>query len=102
VEQIDPLLGIYAAVTRRPLSGDYAPDGWYAEQKLTMEEAVRAFTEATAVTSGQAHKLGTITAGKLADLTVFDRDLFTIDPEEIRQTKVIGTLVDGVFKHRTF
>lgn len=102
VEQIDPLLGIYAAVTRRPLSGDYAPEGWYPEQALTMEEAIRAFTEATAVTSGQAHKLGTITAGKLADLTIFDRDLFAIDPEEIRQTKVIGTMVGGVFRYRSF
>ncbi|MCB0032427.1 MAG: amidohydrolase family protein, partial [Anaerolineales bacterium] len=102
VEQIDPLLGIYAAVTRRPLSGDYAPEGWYPEQALTMEEAIRAFTEATAVTSGQAHQLGTITAGKLADLTIFDRDLFAIDPEEIRQTKVIGTMVGGVFKYRSF
>lgn len=102
VEQIDPLLGIYAAVTRRPLGGDYAPNGWYPEQALTMEEAIRAFTEATAVTSGQAHRLGTITAGKLADLTIFDRDLFTIDPEEIRQTKVIGTMVGGAFKYRAF
>lgn len=100
VEKIDPLLGIYAAVTRRPLSGSYAPDGWYPEQKLTMVETIRAFTEAAAVTSGQSDKLGTITIGKLADLTIFDRDLFNIEPEEIRQTKVIGTIVGGKFKYR--
>lgn len=103
IEKIDPLHGLYAAVSRQQLNGGYAPaGGWYGAQKLTMTEAVTAFTQAAALTSGQSHKVGTIQPGKWADLTIFDRNIFALDPAELLETKVIGTLTAGVFRYRQF
>jgi predicted amidohydrolase YtcJ len=102
VERIEPLLGIQAAVTRRRADGAPGPDGWYPEQKLTMVEAVHAFTTGAAVTSGQEATQGSITPGKLADLTLFGRDIFTIPPDELLDVTIAGTVVGGEFKHRTF
>ncbi len=102
VEPIDPMLGLYAAVTRRRPDGTPGPDGWHPEQKLTMAEAVRAFTWGTAVTAGQAHLSGTITPGKFADLTIFSQDIFTISPDDLPGTAIDGTVVGGVFRHRTW
>ncbi len=104
IEEIDPLHGLHAAVTRQKRAGSnsYAPEGWYPAQRLTMLEAVRAFTWATAVTSGQENQLGTITPGKFADLTLYDRDIFTIPPSEILETNILGTIVGGQFKYRQF
>ena len=101
VEPIDPMLGIYAAVTRkRPIDDAYAPDGWYKEEAVTMEETIRAFTLAAAEVSGQTDRLGSITAGKFADFTIFDRDLWTVTADELAETKVIGTIVGGEIKYR--
>ena len=102
IEKIDPLPGIYAAVSRRRINGDPTPEGWYPEQKLTMEETIHAFTMAAAITSGQEARQGSITPGKLADLTIYDRDLFTMPQDEILDTTIAGTMVDGQFKYRTF
>ncbi len=102
IEKIDPLPGIYAAVSRRRPNGKPHPDGWYPEQKLTMPETIHAFTMAAALTSGREARQGSITPGKLADLTLFDRDIFTIPQDKILETKIAGTMVDGVFKYRTF
>ncbi|MEM9775885.1 MAG: amidohydrolase, partial [Chloroflexota bacterium] len=99
VEPIDPILGIYAAVTRKKLNGSYAPDGWHTEQLLTMDETIRAFTLAAAETAGTQQTQGSISPGKLADLTVFDKDIFTIDPEEVKSTKVTATFVGGEQKY---
>lgn len=89
-----PLEGIYAAVTRRTLD-DKNPDGWVPAQKITVEEAVRAYTASGAYASFDESHKGTLTAGKLADLVMLDRDLFTIAPEEIRQARVLATVVGG-------
>ena len=102
VEPIDPMLGIYAAVARKRPDGTYAPNGWHMEQALTMEETIRGFTLGCAEVSGQTDRLGSITAGKLADLTIFDRDLWGVSADELAQTKVIGTIVGGEFKYRDF
>lgn len=103
IEEINPLYGLHSAVTRQKRTNSaYAPQGWYPAQRLTMLEAVRAFTWATAVTSGQENQLGTITPGKFADLTLYDRDLFTIPPSEILETNILGTIVGGQFKYRQF
>ena len=100
VEEIDPLRGIYAAVTRRQIGGDYAPaEGWYPAQKLTMPETIRAFTLATAETSGQQATQGSIAIGKAADFTFFDRDLFTTPPAAVLQTNVIATMTGGVWRY---
>ncbi len=102
VEPIEPMKGIYAAVTRRRSDGDYAPDGWYTDQKLTMAETIHAFTYAAAFTSGQENRAGSIAPGKLADLTIYDRDIFAVEAEELLETKIAGTMVNGQFKYRAF
>lgn len=89
-----PLEGIYAAVTRRTLD-DANPNGWVPEQKITVEEALRAYTAAAAYASFDEARRGTLTAGKLADLVVLDQDLFSIAPETIRNVKVVATMVGG-------
>jgi predicted amidohydrolase YtcJ len=89
-----PLEGIYAAVTRRTLD-DENPDGWVPAQKITVEEALRAYTTGGAYASFDESRKGTLAAGKLADLVMIDRDLFNIPPEEIRNAKVLTTVVGG-------
>ena len=102
VEKIDPLPGIHAAVTRRNAAGEPGNDGWHPEQKLTLSEVIFAFTQASAITSGQENRLGSITPGKMADLTIFDQDIFAISPHELLQVGISGTLVAGEFKYRTW
>lgn len=102
IETIEPLPGLYAAVTRRRPDGYPDPDGWYPEQKLIMNEAVHAFTMGTAVAGNQETYLGSITIGKRADFTIFDRDIFHIPAAELLQTKIAATLVNGEFKYRTW
>jgi predicted amidohydrolase YtcJ len=89
-----PLEGIYAAVTRRTLD-DKNPDGWVPAQKISVEEALRAYTANGAYASFDESRKGTLTAGKLADLVMIDRDLFSIPPEEIRNARVLTTVVGG-------
>ena len=86
--------GIYAAVTRRTLDGTH-PDGWVPEQKVTVEEALRAYTVAGAYASFDEDNRGRLKAGMLADFVVLDRDLTTIDVDDIRGTKVLRTVVGG-------
>ena len=102
IEKIDPLPGIYAAVTRRRADGAPGPEGWHPEQKLTLDETIYAFTMAAALTSGQETRQGSITPGKLADLTVYGRDIFAIPPDELLDVEIAGTMVNGQFKYRTF
>ncbi len=88
---IGPLVGIYAAVTRKGRSGEvYAP-----EERLTVEEALRGYTAFGAFLTSEESSLGTIEVGKRADLVVLDRDLFEIDPEEILEAKVERTYLGG-------
>ncbi|MCI0397466.1 MAG: amidohydrolase [Chloroflexi bacterium] len=100
VDPIEPLPGIYAAVARRRPDGSPGPEGWYPEQRLTMAEAVQAFTMGAAVTSGREQRMGSITSGKLADLTILDRDIFAIPPDELLEVNVAGTIVGGRFMYR--
>jgi predicted amidohydrolase YtcJ len=102
VERIDPLPGIHAAVTRRRANGDPGAGGWYPEQRLTIGETIHAFSTAAAITSGQEARLGTITPGKLADFTLFERDVFTIPADELLQVGIAGTVVGGAFKYRSW
>ena len=100
VEKIDPLMGIHAAVTRRRADGSPGPDGWYPEQRLTVEEAVRGFTSGAAYAAGMEDRLGSLTPGKLADFTVLDRDIFEIETMEILNTRVDATILGGRFMWR--
>jgi hypothetical protein len=89
-----PLEGIYAAVTRRTLDGKN-PEGWVPEQKITVEEALKAYTINAAYASFEESIKGTLEPGKLADFVVLDRDITTIDPVEIWDMKVQQTWVGG-------
>ena len=89
-----PLDGIYAAVTRRTLD-DRNPGGWVPEQKITVEDALRAYTINGAYASFEEADKGSIERGKLADFTMIDRDLTRIAPETIRDARVTMTVVGG-------
>lgn len=94
VAPLNPLFGVYAAVTRRTLD-DKNPNGWLAEQKISVAETVKAFTWGSAYAEFQEKVKGTIEAGKLADFVILSDDIFTIDPVRIRDVKVIKTIIDG-------
>ncbi len=89
-----PIEGIYAAVTRRTIDGAN-PGGWVPEQKITVEEALRAYTSEAAYASFEENIKGTIKVGMLADLVLLDRDITTIPPETIPETQVLATIVGG-------
>ena len=94
VESHNPFLGIYAAITRQ--NADAQPEGgWHAEQRLTREETLRAFTIDAAYAAFWEERIGTLVEGKLADFIVIDRDIMTCDPEDILGTKVIETFSGG-------
>ncbi len=88
------LMGIYGAVTRRTLDGKH-PNGWIPEQKITVAEAVRAYTMGSAYASFEENIKGSIEPGKLADVVVLSDDIFQIDPVKIADTKVVATIFDG-------
>ena len=89
-----PLEGIYAAVTRRTLDEAH-PEGWVPEQKITVEEALTAYTVTAAQAGFEEDVKGSLEPGKLADLVMIDRDLTRIPPEEIRDARVLRTIVGG-------
>jgi predicted amidohydrolase YtcJ len=89
-----PVEGIYAAVMRRTLD-DKNPDGWVPEQKITVEQALRAYTYNGAYASFEEDRKGTLKPGMLADMVLIDRDLTAIPPETIRDAKILKTIVGG-------
>jgi len=94
VAPINPLLGIYAAVTRRTIDGKN-PNGWNPEQKISVEEAIKCYTINNAYASYQEKNLGSIEPGKFADFIVLSDDILTIEPEKIKEAKVVMTVFDG-------
>jgi predicted amidohydrolase YtcJ len=94
VAPLNPLTGIYAAVTRRTLDGKN-PEGWIPEQKIFLEEAIKGYTLNAAYTEFSEERKGSIHRGKLADLVVLDRNLFEIPPEKIMEINVLITMIDG-------
>lgn len=89
-----PLLGLYAAVTRRTLD-DKHPEGWIPEEKITVEEALRAYTTGGAYAAFEEGEKGSLSPGKFADVVIIDRDLTRIAPETIRDAKIEYTIVGG-------
>jgi predicted amidohydrolase YtcJ len=85
---------IYAAVTRKTLKGT-PPEGWFPEQRISVEEAIRAYTINNAQACFEGDVRGSLEVGKLADITVFDRDLLAIPADEILQAEVVYTIVGG-------
>lgn len=94
VAPIDPLLGIYAAVTRQTLDGTN-PEGWLPEQKISVAEAVAGYTTGAAYSCFMEEYAGTLEPGKYADLVVLSEDIFTIDPVNIQEVRVDMTMVEG-------
>jgi predicted amidohydrolase YtcJ len=99
VAPADPLLGIYAAVTRRTLDNKN-PGGWIPEQKVTVEEALKAYTINGAYGTFEEKIKGSLQKGKLADFVILDKDITKIAPVQIQSVKVLSTVVGGkqVFK----
>jgi predicted amidohydrolase YtcJ len=95
-----PLLGIYAAVTRRTLD-EANPDGWVPAQKVSVEEALRAYTREGAYSSFEESDKGMLAPGMLADFVLLDRDLTKIPAAEIRDARVLRTVVGGKTVHHT-
>ena len=94
VAPLAPLLTIYAAVTRATLDGKN-PGGWFPEQKLTVAEAVEAYTMGSAYAEFQDNEKGSITPGKLADMVLLGEDIFSLPPEKIREVRVLKTFAAG-------
>ena len=94
VAPLDPLVGVYAAVTRRTLDGAN-PDGWVPDQKITVEHALGAYTAANAYAGFREATAGTLEAGKAADFVVLSADLFAIDPVAIPEVTVLATVIAG-------
>jgi len=94
VEPLDPLEGLYAAVTRKDRRGEPG-DGWFPDQKLTMEKAIELYTLGSAYAEFTEERKGRLKAGYLGDVVIFDRDLLTIPPGQIMQAQVEYTIVGG-------
>lgn len=99
VAPLNPMLTLHAAVTRATLDGKH-PDGWIPEQKLSMAEAVSAYTLGSAYAEFQEHEKGSITAGKLADMVLLNADIFRMEPEAARDVEVDATVVGGKVVYR--
>jgi hypothetical protein len=94
VAPLDPMLTLYAATTRATLDGKN-PHGWFPEQKLSIQEALEAYTMGSAYAEFQENEKGSVTAGKLADMVLLSDDILTINPTRLRDVKVLKTWVGG-------
>jgi len=94
VAPLDPITGVYAAVTRRTLDGKN-PDGWVPEQRITLGEALRAYTAGNAYATFDENKWGTLAPGRFADVVVLDRNLFATPAESLMTARVAVTIVGG-------
>jgi predicted amidohydrolase YtcJ len=94
VEKIDPLLTFYAAVVRKDISG-YPENGFLPENKIKRKDALRGMTIWAAYANFEDAKKGSIEAGKYADLVILDKDILECDSDELPETQVIATYIDG-------
>ena len=101
IESLNPLWGIYAAVTRQDHKG-FPENGWYPEERMTMEEAVKMFTSWAAYASFEEDLKGTLETGKLADFTVLSKDIFTIELLDLLTTRVLMTVIGGNIRYDNF
>ena len=94
VEHVNPLITFHSAVTREDATG-WPDGGWYPEQRMTRDEALRSMTIWPAYAGFQEHVMGSITPGKYADFTVLDRDIMTVPDSDILGTSVVATYIGG-------
>ena len=99
VAPLNPMLGLYAATTRATLDGKN-PNGWVPEQKITIEQAVTAYTAGSAFAEFQERDKGTLARGKLADLAILSADIFAIPLEQLKDVQVLTTIVGGAVVHQ--
>jgi predicted amidohydrolase YtcJ len=99
VERVSPLLGFYAAVTRQDAEGR-PPGGWYPDQALTRDEALRGFTLDAAYAAFMEDEVGSLEVGKRADFVILSRDVMTVPPAEILRAEVVATYLDGAPVYR--
>jgi predicted amidohydrolase YtcJ len=95
VESPNPFLGLHAAVTRRRADGSPRPEGWYPEQKLTLSEALQAYTLGPAYAAYMDSRLGRLSAGYLADMIVLEQDPFECEPDELLSIEPSATMIGG-------
>jgi predicted amidohydrolase YtcJ len=96
---LDPMHGLHVAVNRQSPNGE-PPGGWIPEQKVSIKDALAAFTMGGAYSTYEEKTKGTLQPGYYADFVVLSKDLFTIDPSEIHTIKVLLTIVDGKVVYR--
>jgi predicted amidohydrolase YtcJ len=94
VAPLDPLLGLYAAVTRRTTDGKH-PNGWVPDQRILIEQAIRAYTLESAYAAYEEDDKGSLSKGKFADFVVLSHNLLEIDSAEILDVRVEMTVVGG-------
>ncbi len=99
VEPFDPFMGIHAAVTRNRADGSLGAAGWRPDAKLTVDEALRGFTQGAAYAGGVEDRQGQLAPGYYADLLLLDRDPYTVPADELINISVLGTMVDGEWRH---
>ncbi len=99
VELVNPLISFHAAIARQD-NRDWPAGGWFPEQRMTREEALRSMTLWPAYAAFQEKDMGSITAGKLADFVVLDQDIMRVPAELVLQTKVVATYVGGTEVYR--
>jgi hypothetical protein len=94
VEQVNPLISFHAAIARQD-GNDWPVGGWYPEQRMTREEALRSMTLWPAYAAFQEQDMGSITAGKYADFVILDQDIMRVPAELVLRTEVLATYVGG-------
>ncbi len=99
IEPVNPVLGIFTAVERKNHK-DKTQKTWFAEQSLTLEQAITGFTKQAAFTSGKENEFGVIAPGKLADLTIFHQDLFNVPKDQWPEIQVEMTIINGEIVYR--
>jgi predicted amidohydrolase YtcJ len=95
VESPNPFLGLHAAVTRRRADGSPSAEGWYPAQKLTLAEALSAYTEGAAYAANAEHCIGKLAENYLADLIVLEQDIFSVDPNDLLTMQASATMIGG-------
>ena len=101
VESPNPFRGLHAAVTRMREDGSPGIQGWYPEQRLSLTEALHAYTSGPAYLAHMETKLGKLAPGYLADLIVLDVDPFSCEPQQIRDLRPVATMVDGKWVYQS-
>jgi predicted amidohydrolase YtcJ len=102
VESPNPWLGIHAAVTRQRADGNPGVDGWHPHNRVSVDEALKAFTVSPAEASGKGNRQGKLAPGFWADCILLDKDPFQCHPHELMDIQPLGTMINGIWVYRNF